>query len=560
MASTIISCGTIVGQELEFAQISDTELSKAAQKEGTYAGTFVNNGAVDVLYVTNSKKEGKKIDHYSFNENLTLDKLFNNDFDKEVSEKDYAWYIPKKKVETLSPTGSKWLKTGRTFGGGMKFWMGTMKKNYRLGIFTDMTFEEEKELKVKTGDVWRLYTSGYKSTTNFDAVEATSGFSYQLKTYGENILVPANEPFIAAGVIQEKVKIGKPTLYAANRIAVMSVSGEKFENPDYNIYIHPYSAMTMATGLGQDNNLCCVFAPLNAPTKGVGGSLDYLYWKDKKDVFSMYRFSDEYELIDSVSFKSKLLWGHFEVARGHAEGASFIIGNGKEDFDGWPRNAGIQVKKVDCFQFTKIKDGKENYTIMIKADDLENRMIGPKGEKVKLELPPNKIKTEEVVPLTNGDDLIIMRSPFSTLLFQLSSKGELKAFYNIPAVSSKDNKVYNHQAVIKGDNLFLVLNEQPHEFTNETQVNTESTTVKGAYVTTTYTTTTVKRLNQVFLVSQLVRINTNDLSVSNTLKMNDKSFYTMGSYPAYITQDAIYFTGNDKGPGGKKLYIARVDL
>ena len=34
----------------------------------------------------------------------------------------------------------------------------------------------------------------------------------------------------------------------------------------------------------------------------------------------------------------------------------------------------------------------------------------------------------------------------------------------------------------------------------------------------------------------------------------------MGSFPAMFTPDAIFFTGREKGPKGKVITVARVDL
>ncbi len=73
-------------------------------------------------------------------------------------------------------------------------------------------------------------------------------------------------------------------------------------------------------------------------------------------------------------------------------------------------------------------------------------------------------------------------------------------------------------------------------------------------------TTTVTKLNEVYLQSQVVRINPTTASMSNALKIEGKDFYPMGSFPAMFTKDAIFFTGREKGPKGKVIHVARVDL
>lgn len=537
-----------IAQELKFAQLSTTEFSKEARNGGIYAGTIEKDGLVHVIMVTNSKKEGKKIDHYSFGQNMNFEKLFNNDFDNDVQENNYPWYIPKEKVESISPSSTKWLKTGRKFGGGLKFNLGKMKKNYNLGIFTHLTFEEEDELKAKTGDIWRINAAGFKSTSKVGKVDHDYGFREDLNLSGYEVTAPAGDPLLAAGVITEKVRTKGPWEFAGNRIAIMAIDGNNFDNSKYNIYINKYTAVPMASGLGQDDLLCALFAPLNGPTNVA--SLKHLYWKDKKNVFSLYRFTDNYTLADSVSFISKLMWGQFEILNGNDKTSTFIVGKGKSDFDGWARPA-MQVKKIDGVQITKVESGKVIYNTMLSEDDLKQKLIGPAGQKVKFSMQVVNNNTKEVVPLPNGDHLILGRSPMETYVLQMSASGDLKAFYFIPPMDAKTAAIYNHQAVIKGNNLYLVLNEQPISFSNQTKVDVNTT----AYART----TTVSRLNEVYVTSQVVRINFVDLTASNALQMNGKNFYAMGSYPALIREDAIYFTGCDKGPGSKTLTVARID-
>jgi len=112
--------------------------------------------------------------------------------------------------------------------------------------------------------------------------------------------------------------------------------------------------------------------------------------------------------------------------------------------------------------------------------------------------------------------------------------------------------MYDYQLHMKGDNIYLVLNEQPYEFSNDTKVTVSTA---GSVRTTTAT-----KLNQVFLQSQVVRIDTKTMEMSNRLIMNGKEFYTLGSFPAIFTDNAIYFTGRDKGPKGKKVFLARIDI
>ena len=60
--------------------------------------------------------------------------------------------------------------------------------------------------------------------------------------------------------------------------------------------------------------------------------------------------------------------------------------------------------------------------------------------------------------------------------------------------------------------------------------------------------------------SYIYKINTNSTSVSNKISLDGKDFYTMGSFPAMFTEDAVYFSGRDKGPKGKNIFVTKIDI
>lgn len=335
-------------------------------------------------------------------------------------------------------------------------------------------------------------------------------------------------------------------------MAVLTINGEDFDKTEFNTYILPYSPLVMASGLGQDDELSVLFAPLNAPS--TVKEHQKLRWKDRQNYFTFMRFSDDRELTDSVSFLSKLMWGKFQVF--NTDGTSMITGLGKADFDGWARNADmIGLKKMDAVQITKMKDNKLLYSEFWNEDALEEKLVVPEGDKKRYSFTPQNNTIKEIIHLPNGDDFVLGQSFEETYALQVSADGALKAFYRINRIDEKNSAIYNYQVMMKGDDMYLVLNEQPFELTNATQVNTSMS--HGYYSTT--TTTTVKRLNEVFVQSLLVKIDTKNLKMSNAPIIDGKDYYTMGSFPALFTQSAIYFTGR-QGPKGKTLYLLRVDI
>ncbi len=539
---------TSIGQKLEFASVSSATLDKATAKNGLYAGTFLKGNKIHVLYFLSSKKEGVTLNSYNFSNALKFKDFTDLFVTREQAEKDFEWYIPKEKIDKVATGDERFLRAGAAFGSGMKIEFGKIERHYELGIFTDWEFVQEGNLKPKTGEIWRIEPSGYKTTSDYTRLATTSGFSDDLYEYGNPLLAPASATLLATGVITEKISIKNPAQTNANRVAIMAINGMDFDRSQYNIYTLPYSAISLGSGLGQDNNLCGLFAPLNAPSTVKAHKK--LLWKDRKNHFTLMRFSDDYSLVDSVSFLSKLMHGRFDIYNGH--GSTFIIGMGKDGFDGWARNGRkILLKKLDAIQITRVKDNQVVYSSYWNEDLIEDKLVVPDGEKKKFAFARDNNIIKEIIPLLNGDDFIFGQSQDENYALQVSPEGELKAYYQMPRIDKESNR-YNYQYMLKGDYIYFVINEQPQDLTNDTQV---SVTKSGNIITT-----TVKRLNEVFVQSQVLKINIAKLEMSNALVMDGKDFFTMGSYPALFTEDAIYFTGREKAPKGKKIFVAKIEL
>jgi len=397
-----------IGQELEISSVSETGLDKKTAKSGRYAGTFFQGDKIKVLYFMSSEKTGLKLNSYDFNNSMKFEKINDLLVDKSQAERDFVWYMPKEKVEKIAPNSQKFIKATAAFGGGMKLYLGRMLKTYYLGIFTGLKFVEDEKLKPKTGDIWRITPSGYKTTSNIDALSTDYGFYRELEKYGNPLTAPANFPILAAGIITEKIKTKGPWLTSGNQVAVLAIDGENFDDTRYNIYPLPYSAQTMGSGLGQDDNLTVLFAPLNAPTNVK--SLKHFLWKDRKNHATLMRFSDDYELVDSVSFINKMLWATFKILNG--DESTYVIGLGNASYEGWARNAdGIQLKKVEDIQVSRFKDGKLLYSKLFSEEEIESKLIVPKGEKVKnIYGQPHQQHIRELISLPNGDSFLIGQS------------------------------------------------------------------------------------------------------------------------------------------------------
>ena len=163
-----------------------------------------------MYYLVSTKKEGVQLKNYSFDNALSFQTAEDRFVDDAQASKEFAWYLPKEKVEKTASPGDQYILAGRKFGGGMKFELGTLEKEYYLGIYTGMDFNSEDELKAKSGDIWRILPSGFKSTSDYDAYATDNGFYKELKTFGNPLLAKADKPVLAAGTITEKVSIKGP--------------------------------------------------------------------------------------------------------------------------------------------------------------------------------------------------------------------------------------------------------------------------------------------------------------------------------------------------------------
>jgi len=121
-------------QELEFAQVAEADLTKDT-KDGRYAGTFLNGDKIDVYYLISTKKEGVQLKTYSFDNALSFQSAGDRFVDDAQASEEFAWYLPKEKVEKTASPSDKYIYAGRKFGGGMKFELGTISKKYYLGLY-----------------------------------------------------------------------------------------------------------------------------------------------------------------------------------------------------------------------------------------------------------------------------------------------------------------------------------------------------------------------------------------------------------------------------------------
>jgi hypothetical protein len=542
-------------QELKFAFETSTPLDKKLAKKGLYAGTYLNNDQIDVIYYMSSDKSGVQLFQYDFDNNLKLNTTEDISISDSEAREKYDWYVPQADVEKYASKKNRFLEANRTLiGAGMNIKYGHIEFNYNQGIFVDWKFVSEGKIKPKKDGIWKIFPAGYKTTSDYTKLQTAYGFSEDLEKSGIPLLAPSEATLLGVGVITDKVSVKNPPLTNFNRIAAITVTNENFDAAEMEEYLLPYSAAAMGSGLGQNDDLCAVFAPRNAPSTLKAHKP--LQWKDRKDEFTFMRFSDDRKLVDSLRFKGKIMHGDFNIF--NTDNSSMIVAFGDTKHNGWGTNTFYQqLKKVNGVQFVKIKDDKLIYNVMFDEDQIEDKLQVPAGEKKKLVMEVT-FGIIDIINLPNGDDMVIGRNMQSTFAYQVSSNGELRAVYQIGRIDDKKSQHYNIQYKIVGNDIYLVPSEQPTSLSNDTQVKVSSSSITAGGMKTTTTTTTVKRLNEVYVQAQVVKIDFTKASMSNKLVINGKDYYAMGSYPAFFTPDGIIFTGK-KGPKGKELFVSKIN-
>ena len=544
---TIISF-SVFSQQLEISSTQTVKLDKDVLKNGLYAGTYVENNEVEVLYYLGGGKSNTQLYSYRFDNNLTP---ANAGTASKSNDSSYEWMVTQDDIDKFASGNERFFYAKSNLMGALMVQFGAIEKKYTNGIFVDWKFKKDERLKAKNDEIMKIMPAGFKSLSDYSRMNTAYGFSEELPKYGNSILAPVGSKILSAGVIVEKISIKNPPKTNFNRIAAVTISGETLEDVEIQDYLLPYSATAVTSGETPGNILGALFAPAFA--RSTVAEHKKLVWKDRMNHFTFMRFADDLSLVDSVSFNSKLMFGNFNIFPSNE--AALIIGIGDKKYDDWYRKAyaPTEFKRIDGFQFTKIKDGNLLYNAYFTDDDLESKLVTAKGEKAKFNFDPN-FKILELIALKNGNDFVLGVSPLGYFAFQIDAAGELMAYYQFNRIDEKNSDLYNYQYLVKDDQLYLVLNEQKKELTNETQVEHDS------YTTTNFTskTTTVKRLNEVYLLSKIVKIDTNSKNVSNAITIG-KDYMACGSYPVLFSENEMFITGKD-GPKGKELFLTKIQL
>lgn len=536
------------GQELKISSEQTVELDKAVVKSGRYAGTSVSNNEIEVLYFLGSSGNNLDLFQYTLPNDLSAGKAKGKSF-SDAGNSQYEWYLPEDQMQKSASGNERFFVAKSNLMGALVVQFGNIEKEFVGGIFVDWKFKKDNRMKAKGDDIMKIMPAGFKSLTDYSEMKLAHGFSLDLPKYGNELMAPVGATILSAGVIADKVSVKNPPATNFNRVAAITISGESMNDAKINEYLLPYAAIAITSGKTPENQLGALFAPMKIIS--TVQSHKNLNWSDRKNHFTFMRFADDRSLSDSISFPSHLMMGTFNIF--DSNGASLIVGIGDAKHDGWFQKvySNNELKRINGFQFTKVKDGKLIYNKMYSDDDLQNKLKTPSGSKVKFNFD-KQFMINEVVALPGGGDLVLGATMASYYVFQLSGAGDLVAYYQLPRIDDKDNKVYNYQYQLNETDFYLAWNEQPLKLTNETQVEFNYNDY-GVYASQTKT---VKRLNEVYLETQLVKINTRAGSISNAIEIG-KEYYACGSDPVLFTPFGIYITGK-KGIKGKEIIVARI--
>lgn len=562
LAKALLSILTVfsffsANSQMAVIQTGSAEISKDASK-GRFAGTYVKpDGSAELFYLTEDgvygysfSPEGKFKGETSGNEAMA------DVMDMQNAESQTAEFsnLPVFKGDILvgssTWTGNLAVRTGELYLDATKSF------NYGIG------WDEKQTIKPKLDDTWMSKLIGYRSYVPDKKVilEAYKHRSlYTFTEIGRSVVAPAIGGSIqAAGVVVEKVSIKNPSPNGQNTIAVFSMSGSNLENMTSNVIITPYSQMAMGVGKTTFDGMAIMVIPVNAPST-------YKPHKrlrppdDKRLNLFVYRVNDKNQVVDSVNFASASSVVTFQYLTDIDNKSDVIFGFGNDKSTNWRWAFGAM--QLNVMQFVKLDEkGQVEFHKTYTEEEIENKLVvpGAKNNSFKLKFT-NSPEWEWLKQLDNGNYFFYGTADRTSVAMLTDSQGNLIHFYAINRQDPAKNAALGSDFKIRGNDIYMVIWDQPYEFTNVAQTTTSSSTYGGPYVSTTVTTTRTRQLFEIYHISQLIKVDgSNGDAQQMWLGDEGKEYYTMHTKPVVFTEDAIYVPGKAKGTKGKEIFLEKV--
>jgi len=532
-------------------------ISKDAKK-GRFAGTYVRpDGSAELFFLSSDGPYGYKFSSEgkftgeSQGDQVALDFFTMQDAESQTKDfVDLPVFDGPILMGSSTWTGNLAVKTGRLYLDA------TEKFNYGVG------WDEDETIKPKLDNTWMSKLIGYRSYVPnkkviLKAYKHKSAFTFP--EIGRAVVAPIEGGSIqAAGVVVEKVSIRNPSPNGQNTIAVFSLSGSNLENMTSNVIITPYSQMAMGVGKTTFDGMAIMVIPVNAPSTYAPHKRLRPPEEKRLNLF-VYRVNKENQVVDSVNFHSTSSVVTFQYLTDVDNTSDIIFGFGNDKSTKWRwAYGGMQL---NVMQFVKLDDqGKVEFHKTYGEDEIESKLIVPGAKKNKMKLKFNKCpEWFWVKQLENGNYFFSGHADGLSMAMLTDNQGNLIHLYTIPHLDPEKNAWLGSDFKIRGNNVYLVLWDQPYEFSNAAKTETSSSTFGGPYVSTTITTTRTKQMFEIYHITQLIKFDGSNGDAQHMwLGDQGKDYYTMHNKPVIFAEDAMYAPGKPKGPKGKEIYLTKI--
>ncbi|MCK9451051.1 MAG: hypothetical protein M0Q90_05120 [Bacteroidales bacterium] len=558
--SLTLICVLMLFSKHGFTQVNSgvAPMEKSVAKKGVYGGTYqLSNGNISVFY---GSPDG--IYAYEFDPNAKFIKELQGvdalgsqtqATDESVEQAVTGGY------EVSADKGLKVMFAGSSWG-ALKLQKGLLYLKSDKNFIYGFDYEKESAEKLKVEDTWRTLPIGNRTIVPEDLKTAVfkaengKSMTYTFSPLGMANFAPVSGYIQSAGIITEKVSIKNPPPYNSNRLVIFKVGGDPYEETS-NIHIMPYAMQGVGTGVSAKGNFIVLTMPLNAPST-VKEQKALRAPDEARDNLYIYEIGADNKVISESNYKSALRTVNFNAVS--TDEKTFIIGTGTEGknwrlfYGGNTDMSGLTLAVLD-------KDGKisGSHTYLEKDFLAKFEVVGQNKSKLqRFSGGPNFYRADK---LDNGNTFIFGRSDAHHHGILVSSTNELIKYYVFPHLDLDKNAIYTEQLEVRGNKIYLVLSDQPFEYSNAYKESTSSSKSTSGNITTTRTSTSQTQLFEIFHLSQLFTIDgTTSKSTKLQLDEIEKDFYTLGNTPAFFGKNSIYFPGKIKALKGKEVALISI--
>lgn len=447
--------------------------------------------------------------------------------------------------------------------GSLKLGSGKIHLNSTEKFIDGFELEQLEKRKLKIEGTWKTISYGARAIIPNDKTlylfKAQNGrkMSFDFNKLKRNPMVPRGGFIQTAGVITEKISLRDPSPYNSNRLVVFKVGFDEEETS--NIHIMPYAMQGLGVGTDAQGNMTVLTMPLNAPSTVAAQKALNAKDEERSNLY-IYRFDSNNNLVDEHKIKSDILTVNYQALP--VGNKTFIIGTGTSDGKNY-RNA-YAGRKLDAFSISVMDENGNLSPFKTSLDEEFSKKVEEHGDKANLKFLDGPQFYDARV-LDNGNVFLLAKSTQHHMGALVTPTGELLKFYIFPHLDWAKNTFYSEQLEVKGNKVFVVITDQPHELTNEKQTSTgssSSTTYMGGgtslRTTTTYTET--KQLFEIFHLSNVFIIDGNNAS-SKKIDLNKEveDFFTLGNIPVVFADNGIYIPGRIKANRGKEVSLIKID-